>query len=75
MRANWREANAIELFPSDRIPTHWTARIAESWGMEGNVVAEQDDVWTLVAVSGDKHEAVVVNIAGGVVLIHATSDF
>jgi hypothetical protein len=28
--------------------------------MEGNVVAEQDDVWTVVAVSEDAHEAVVM---------------
>jgi hypothetical protein len=29
--ANWREAKAIDPFPDDRMPTHWTARIAESW--------------------------------------------
>ena len=44
-------------------------------GMEGTVVAGQNDIWMVHAVSDDGHDAVVVNVAQGVVLIQATSDY
>jgi hypothetical protein len=72
--ANWREANAIDPF-SDR-PNVYALDDQDRrvLGPESNIVGGQDDVWTVVAIPKDAHEAVVVNIAGGVGLIHPRSD-